>query len=155
MALPAQFKRLGIPDDPELKHGDILTLRWDAYQQCFRALIGSTMPPQAGVDLVDAASVVADASRGNYFMLKFTGAIGATRAMGRPVNLFDQETYTFRFLQDSVVGGRSINAWDAIFDWNGQSIPAFQTALQRVDLFVFKYDAHVDKLTFVSHEVDW
>jgi hypothetical protein len=150
MGLPAQLQRLGIPDEVELVHGDILFLRWDAYQQCFRALVSSNQPPTGFATLTDAAKVIADGSRGSVFNLTFTAGIGDTRAMGKPINLFDLEVYDFRCIQDSV-GGRSIDAWDAIFDFHGET-PTFQAGANLIDRFMFRYDAHADKLTYLGQE---
>jgi hypothetical protein len=100
---------------------------------------GTTEPggvAPAVVFLTDAATIAVDASLGNDFRV----TLGASRAMGNPVNALDGQQVVFQITQGS--GGSAAITWGSNYEFSvGLPQPTLSTGPGQTDLLGFIYNA--------------
>jgi hypothetical protein len=91
------------------------------------------------VNLVDAPSVLTDATKGNIFYLLTTAGVGATRTMAAPTGGLAGQTIEYRLQQDSI-GSRAIN-WNGAFKFPYGAPFVASTNANAVDILTFTFNA--------------
>lgn len=95
------------------------------------------------VALTDAATVLVDASKGNYFRLLTTSGIGATRAFGAPSNPLDGQRIVFEIIQDG--SGSRAATWNAKYAFSTDiPSPTLTTTASKRDFVGFIYNSTAD-----------
>lgn len=104
---------------------------------------GSALLPLQAMNpiaLVDAASILTDASLGNLFYV----TLGANRTMSAPTNPSPGQKLVYRITQDGT-GSRTIT-WDAVFRFcTSIASPTLSTAAGKTDYVEFIYNVVASK----------
>jgi len=97
------------------------------------------------VPLVDAATIVVDASLGQVFEI----TLGGNRVMGNPSNAVDGRKIIFRVYQDGT-GGRTLS-WDTNYRFSTDlPQPTLSTAIGALDYFGFMYNGTASKWDYLA-----
>jgi hypothetical protein len=90
------------------------------------------------VALVDAASIVVDATLSNTFRV----TLGGNRAVANPTGMVDGQILNFIIRQDAA--GSRTATWGSKFKWAGAVAPVLSTAGNSIDVVSGIYDAAAD-----------
>lgn len=102
-------------------------------------------PPRGPQQLVDAPTIVTDASTGVYFRVTLT----ADRILANPTNMIDGEPITYEIAQDNV-GGRTLTLGDDFLFSDDINQLQLSTDPGKVDLFGVVYNATMGKFLVVG-----
>lgn len=101
--------------------------------------LGTVIVP--AVALTDAATILVDASRGNYFRV----TLGGNRVLGAPSNPQDGQKILFEFIQDST-GTRTLDMSNAAYAYSTDiPLPTLTTTLNKRDFVGFVYNSTAAK----------
>lgn len=92
------------------------------------------------VNLVDAPTVLVDATKSNVFYLQTTAGVGATRLIANPTGGLAGQTLVLRIQQDGA--GSRLVTWGGNYKVPGGTAYILTTTANAVDLFTFCYNAN-------------
>lgn len=80
---------------------------------------------------------------------KVSITLGGNPNISAPTNLKDGWPYTM-ILDQGAAGNRTINSWDAIFEWGSLGAPVLSTGANKVDMLFFMYLSATGKLHLIG-----
>lgn len=117
----------------------------------YSAVTSVTPAPPVGavspvvVPLIDAATILVNAGRGNDFRV----TLGGNRVMGTPSNPTDGQDIVFVITQPGS-GGPWALTWASGYQFGASGAPALSTPAGAIDMFAFKYDAAVSEWIYAG-----
>jgi hypothetical protein len=108
---------------------------------------GPYAPPV--IPLVDAATILVDASLGNVY----TVTLGGSRTMGTPSNATRNGQFILFRIQQPASAGPDTISWAGGYSFGAGSAPTLSTANNAVDEVAFRYDATLTKWLFQGSQL--